>query len=130
MTTNILKVSVLISFCHNIYNKTLIWLLTYHPLVLRHLLPLLMHMRNLLTLLKNNLQIIKKKSEFDCKNGCWWWCPIIWNTKNNNHSVFSLGAQAFIGILKTPISFRRNLHMPFKKSLNQEKRLLLFSKRY
>ena len=109
-------VPVSISFFTTHMIKTLVWHLTYHPLTLRHLIPVLLHMRNLLTPLKNNLQIIQKWSKFNCKRWCWWWCSIIWNKKKNIHSVTSLGAQVFIRTIATHKSFMINFHSPVKNN--------------
>ena len=61
--------------------KTFIWHLTYHPLTLLHLLPLLMYTIKLLTPLTIIRKQFKKLSGFNCKHCYWLWCLIIWNTK-------------------------------------------------
>ena len=106
--------------------KTLIQKLTHHPLTLCRLLSLLLYNRNLMTLLKKNIQIFQKWSKFNCKLCCWWLCSTIWNTNKNYHSVTSLCSQGFTGTTTTHKSLMRNFITPVKNFLHQEKNLFVF----
>ena len=106
--------------------KTLILHLSHYQLTLYCVLLLLMYMRNLLTALKNNLQITKNDQDSianvavddDAQSFETW--------RVNNQSVNSLCANVCIGTTPTHKSLMRNFHTPVKNFLHQDNNIFVF----